>query len=781
LHARREVLHETNNSILLLGGIKNMANFKKGIALALVATTAFTFAPVSTLGVPNAVVAEAAVTTVTDDIKLGLGTTDNKSTDLTDGSVYTVSADTLFEGLTITATNTENAQNVNVLNTGKKFTADTATLNITAVPTAKTGQTTTLTITKYSDATDTATVVATTTYKITAANLSGVKLYSSAANAQSAVALPSSVTAGSAITAVSFESIDPAGAPTGAAQDLVAGSLSLKSSNDSIATVTQNANAGYDIKGVSVGTTTVYVYDETNKKVLGNFEIKVTQGGTQSLGDTVDAKKGEYAHFVADTTKANKLTNITANSADVTMDPISDNQLQLVYGGTKYSAFTYYSENSTVATVDGNGVVTAVKSSATPVRIHVIGQANANYVASTDFIVNVTVKAGTDKITVKNGEVAVNNVNLDLANSTAPNAVKSAQLIATSVTGAPVKWTVSDANGNAAASSAISVSDTGLVTSLGNVPTTAYVTAYTEKTETVPATKTTIAVNIYALPEADFDVPATVALNYADKTSENVKVAYDGTLNISIAKDVDSNAGAAVTNFVTNGKNDWTIKLANTASKTLGTDVVTVTAPEVAGKTRMTTKTFKVVVTENAVAKKASDLTVESTSVVAKVGETATIGAKATNEVTYTSADESVATVSADGVVTAVKAGQTVVTVKAAESDTMEAATITVPVVVTEAPVVIAKPAKVKSVKAVAVKGGKVKFSFAKVSKAAGYQVVYTVGKKTVKKTTTKTALTVKIGKGKKATVKVRAYNYKNGTTKQYGAFSAKKSVKASK
>ena len=64
MHARKEVLHETNNSILLLGGIKNMANFKKGIALALVATTAFTFAPVANLGTPVVAEAAAAITSL---------------------------------------------------------------------------------------------------------------------------------------------------------------------------------------------------------------------------------------------------------------------------------------------------------------------------------------------------------------------------------------------------------------------------------------------------------------------------------------------------------------------------------------------------------------------------------------------------------------------------------------------------------------------------------------------------------------------------------------------
>ncbi len=70
-----------------------MANFKKGVALVLAAATAFTFAPVSTLGVKTAVVAQAA--TATKEFKLDVAGATSKgevAVDLTKG-LYQVTAD----------------------------------------------------------------------------------------------------------------------------------------------------------------------------------------------------------------------------------------------------------------------------------------------------------------------------------------------------------------------------------------------------------------------------------------------------------------------------------------------------------------------------------------------------------------------------------------------------------------------------------------------------------------------------------------------------------------
>ena len=93
----------------------------------------------------------------------------------------------------------------------------------------------------------------------------------------------------------------------------------------------------------------------------------------------------------------------------------------------------------------------------------------------------------------------------------------------------------------------------------------------------------------------------------------------------------------------------------------------------------------------------------------------------------------------------------------------------------------IAKPAKVSGLKVTNVKGAKAKVSFKKVKGALGYKVVYTVGKKTVTKTVTKTSVTLKVAKGKKVTVKVRAYNKSVKGKTQFGAYSAKKTLKTDK
>lgn len=90
-----------------------------------------------------------------------------------------------------------------------------------------------------------------------------------------------------------------------------------------------------------------------------------------------------------------------------------------------------------------------------------------------------------------------------------------------------------------------------------------------------------------------------------------------------------------------------------------------------------------------------------------------------------------------------------------------------------------AKPAKATVKKLKAVKGGKAKVTIKKMNGVAGYQINYKVaGKKAKNVTTKKTTYTLKkLTKGKKVTVKVRAY-VKAGNKKLWGKWSNKKSVK---
>lgn len=178
--------------------------------------------------------------------------------------------------------------------------------------------------------------------------------------------------------------------------------------------------------------------------------------------------------------------------------------------------------------------------------------------------------------------------------------------------------------------------------------------------------------------------------------------------------------------------------------------------------------------------KDASDLKAASV-VTLKKGETGSVNATASGKITYVSDNEAVATVSADGTVTAVAAGVANITVSAEATDKFEAGKVVVPVVVTEKAKTVAKPAKVTGVKVTNVKGAKVKVSFKKAAKAAGYVVTYKVGKKTYKKTTTATSVKLSVKKGAKVKVSVKAFNYKDGNVKQYGAASKTVSKKTDK
>lgn len=89
------------------------------------------------------------------------------------------------------------------------------------------------------------------------------------------------------------------------------------------------------------------------------------------------------------------------------------------------------------------------------------------------------------------------------------------------------------------------------------------------------------------------------------------------------------------------------------------------------------------------------------------------------------------------------------------------------------------KPAKVTLKKVKAVKGGKAKVTYKKIKGVAGYQINYKVAGKKAKNVTTKKATYTlkKLAKGKKVTVKVRAF-FKSGSKKIWGDWSKKKTVK---
>lgn len=94
------------------------------------------------------------------------------------------------------------------------------------------------------------------------------------------------------------------------------------------------------------------------------------------------------------------------------------------------------------------------------------------------------------------------------------------------------------------------------------------------------------------------------------------------------------------------------------------------------------------------------------------------------------------------------------------------------------------KPGKVKNLSVKNLKGKKIKVTFKKVSKATGYQIVYSTNKsfKNAKKVKVKkTSYTIKkLKKGKTYYVKVRAYRKVNGTT-YYGTYNTVGKIKINK
>lgn len=142
------------------------------------------------------------------------------------------------------------------------------------------------------------------------------------------------------------------------------------------------------------------------------------------------------------------------------------------------------------------------------------------------------------------------------------------------------------------------------------------------------------------------------------------------------------------------------------------------------------------------------------------------------NTITWSSSDKNVASVDSAGTVTAHKKGTVTITARA--SNGLKA---TFRVKVNKKVTV----AKAKTPKLTNLKGKKLKITYAATSGAKGYQIQYAANKKFTKaksKTLTKRSFTVKLKKGKKYYVRVRAYKLDGSNKKVYGAWSKVKSIK---
>lgn len=838
-----------------------MANFKKGIALALVATTAFTFAPVSTLGVPNAVVAEAAANVAiklpaVSGGRVNENATDTDKTVSLDDGIYTLTVDSTkgYASVNVTgaatttpaglsavpddfvrnsdmgsamgnATESKGSEGGFTLVKGTGATAKTVTeyfvvdgsrdvtFTFNTNLNAASAGTSTFTLTKYAslEGAKSPEVVATYAVTTTAATNAGVGATFNDPATQTTIALknaadgskylPASVKTPIDATVTMASVKDWTGLPaTGInaykwtsedgkvdftdENNPTAGAVTLTPNTSGTAKVTVTA---YDKALTAADKQVVASTTYTLNVAKGTSNITAISYPNPAATDATNANFWLTGNFgtVANpvTLAAQEGAKDKANVAgNVTLDTLVTTSTKLnVIADT--ADITFKSEDTTIASVSADGTITANKAGNTFVDVFAAASADNGVAIAKIPVVVSSITTDVIKTTVdgKNVNNSTAPVDLDLASCTAANAVKSAKIVATSAANFEVTYTLykNDAVVPGNKDDGLTLLADGTVTAGTVKADTTYkveVTTKTNSANTIAGGKKDVKVVVNTLPADTLDAK---------------DITLDMTLNkTATIEAVAGNGAAAVLSYVksgdsTNGEDDGVITLSGakvTANK-IGKTTVTITEAAVANKTRKTTKKINVIVNPDTV-KKVSDLTVENSALVLESGKTATIGAKATNPITYTSADETVATVAADGTVTAVKAGQTTIIVKAAGSDAFVEGTITVPVVVAEkvAPApVVPKPAKVTGVKIANVKGAKVKVSFKKASKAAGYVVTYKVGSKTYKKTTASTSVKLSVKKGAKVKVTVKAFNYKDGNVKQYGKASKAVSKKTDK
>ncbi|SCW84269.1 Ig-like domain (group 2), partial [Lachnospiraceae bacterium C10] len=755
-----------------------MANFKKGIALALVATTAFTFAPVSTLGVPNAVVAEAAAAKTIDATVTGGNVTYTGApvtvSGLTPTDTYTVVADNTNSIVTVTGAGITAVGTNNVVTTAYFKTDDTHTaITFKGVTSIKLGFDQNQPGNTLATVTNTATNVPVTSVEVKVADKSQnvftdaiptMPAVTAATTAFDASTLPYTVpnAAKDALgqNYLKFDADSVANVKLASGfftkdwkDAAVAGVVKYEFSSDNagVLNVVDDDNtdraAKFELGQAGSANLTVLAKNASDKEVAkATIPVVVEQASTNitklsfssvaTNGKTVLVNSARVAntditstdYFYKDTDKSYKVfANRAAAVADgydyanaIALDTLVDKTAQL-YVVSKTGNVTYSTNNTNVATVDANGLITAVGKGTAKITVSA-AQSNTYKLQNAEVTVTVS-DASTDYITAKVDGNEVNDtdapVNIDTASATAANAVKSAQIVPTSAAGNTEfiyslykadKATAVAGNGN----DDITLTAAGVVTA-GTVTSdkTYMVKISTKKNGNIAGGEKWVKVVVNTKPADTLEVEKEITLNLKDKNTYTLApVAGNKNAVFTYKNDPDG----------TKGQSAGTITLSSNRifAQRIGSTRVKVT--EVATATTRETSKYVVVNVVSEAEKKASDLKVANSAIVLEAGKTATLGATATNAITYTSSDESVVTV-VDGTVTAVKAGTANITVTAAASDKMEAGTITVPVVVTTpaAPVVVAKPAKVTGVKVANVKGAKVKVSFKKVSKAAGY------------------------------------------------------------
>jgi hypothetical protein len=778
-----------------------MLNLKKGLAVALAAATALTFAPVAQLAAPVSAYAENTSVKVTTSapgkstINPGAGTyaviaKDGKNLGVkvtaktaAGGSVTSLATapsgtELVFgvdeKGVTLTFTGTEATTNGDITFIVRKISSTPISETSAAVDATK----------KYGDDIDINVNVSGVESKFTAptvANLSADKYNNSYLDLANGKPTELTIRRGDSrtkdetdITVTSKNNYVTVGS---VAQDTgkvtltgaIVGTDTITVSEVAKTTSTTGKSGSSSkettkVKDVIASTTfTVNVKDSATN--VNAFQWKNADGKAVYYGDKTSS-------FKPATEKGTENTDYYL-SKSVDLDTLVNKSVQLNVSAA--GAVTYLSTDPSIASVDSTGKITAVKNGITSVVVYV---APSGSLGAAQYTLGVNV-SGTarDSINAKVGGKDVddskNPVNLDLSTSTAVNAVKSAKIDATSAAGLKMTF--------ALYSAADTSSNTNLVA--GNSNDIATLSA--DGTLTAGAKEGTVYVKISTATKGDITGADKIVKVVVNKLPEAVIALDDVNLDLKNHKTVTlaptSNIANAVFSYALDeDAANAAVLVGNklTATK-VGAGKLTVTEPATA-TTRTTTKTVNVTVS-NEIAKKASDLKVTSAKTVA-------LTKGASSQITYTvatgsavsfeSSDPTVAAVSGSSI-QALKAGTAIITVKTPETEDTLAGSDFVVVTVTEAAV---KPAKVTGLKVTNAKGAKVtvKFTASKLANVK-YYVQKKVSGKTSGKSVGSNKTTLSVKKGATVKVRVKAYYYDAAGNKLVGSYSAWKSLKTDK
>lgn len=766
-----------------------MLNLKKGLALVLAAATAFTFAPVANLG--NAVEANAAATYTID----GASSTSFDFT-LDANKTYTVSSSDKHLTLSIAAksgSTVYGSLTANMTTTGAGATlssaiATTATDLDAQILASAANQTVTIT--------PTATQAGTYTVTVKYAPTNSVTTYKVVANDQSVSDLSKAKIGGTVIS-----DKDPKGnyyakidADTEKMLDVsdsgffttywdgdshTATKTKFASDNDAVLSVAATDTPKIaKITTRQAGSANITVTElDASDNVIATAKIPVVVGQSSSNIENVtfsSIKTGNKAVLLAGykrnpsstqyaydaSGKLGRYDAATYNqgAASIALDTLVNKTAQLAVDA-KTSDVTYSSNNTLVATVSANGLITATGKGTATITAHV-GQNNTYAAEDASITVTVTDESQ-DVIGVKADGNTVNDsdspLNLDSSDQTAATAKKSSQLSAKSAAGATeFMYALYKADKTTAvagnADDYITLTSTGAIAT-GKVTTnqTYFVKVTTKKNGNIAGGEAWVKVVINTLPEDSVTVPETVNLDL-DKNNIYTLAPVAGNGNTAVFKyDVDPDADKGQQTGVVRVSSNKVLALALGQTRVKVTEFAT-------AKTRETVKyiTFNVVNEVSVKEKAVSDLKVASSALTVKVGDTASAGASTTASgaaITYTSSDTDVATVAADGTITAVAPGTAVVTVKAAETDTVNAGTATIVVTVPS------NPQKVTGVKVSNKKGAYVTVKWTSQGGNVNYRIYKKVGNgKWIGKNVAGSKTTLKVKKGAKVQVKVKSY-----------------------